>query len=74
VCVCVRVRVRVCVLCVRQQDKDFKFSDFRTTRTTVLRPLYRLAVTPPVIEQEDFVGAKFYCPHVLADFKSKEPI
>jgi len=67
VCVC----VCVCV-CVRQQDKDFKFSDFRTTRTTVLRPLYRLAVTPPVIEQEDFVGAKFYCPHVLADFKSKE--
>jgi len=36
------------------------------TTTTVLRPLYRLAGTSSE-ELEDFVGAKFYCPHALAD-------
>jgi len=37
-----------------------------TTTITVLRPLYRSICVSRHL-QEDFVGAKFYCSHALAD-------
>jgi len=39
------------------------------TTTTILRPLYRSTCVSQHLQSklEDFVGAKFNCPHALAD-------